>query len=38
MKLVALGGLDVTVFAIRPKVRGFTPGQGRWTFKGDKNL
>jgi hypothetical protein len=24
------------VLAIGPKVRGFKPGRGRWTFKGDK--
>jgi hypothetical protein len=26
----------VIVLAIGPKVRGFKPGQGRWTFKGNK--
>jgi hypothetical protein len=34
---VALGGLVVSVLAIRPKVRGFDPDRGRWIFKGDKN-
>jgi hypothetical protein len=36
--LVIVGGLVVIVFAIGPKVHGFKPGQGRWIFKGDKNL
>jgi hypothetical protein len=35
--VAVLGGLVVIVFAIRPKVRGFKPGRGRWIFKGDKN-
>jgi hypothetical protein len=26
----------VIVLAIGPKIRGFKPGPGRWTFKGDK--
>jgi hypothetical protein len=25
-----------SVLAIGPKVRGFTPGRGRWIFKGNK--
>jgi hypothetical protein len=34
---VALCGLVVSVLATGPKVRGFNPGRGRWTFKADKN-
>jgi hypothetical protein len=34
---VALGDLVVIVLAIRPRVRGFKPGQGRSIIKGDKN-
>jgi hypothetical protein len=34
---VDLGGLVVSVLATGPKVRGFDPDRGRWTFKGDKN-
>jgi hypothetical protein len=36
-KVVALGGILVTVLAIRHKVRGFKPSQGQWIFKGDEN-
>jgi hypothetical protein len=35
---VYLSGLVVIVLATGPKVHGLKPGQGRWTFKGDKNL
>jgi hypothetical protein len=34
---VILCGLVVNVLTIGPKVRGFKPGRGRWTFKGDTN-
>jgi hypothetical protein len=34
---VARGGLLVFVLATGPKVRGFKPGRGQWTFKEDKN-
>jgi hypothetical protein len=37
VKGVAFGGLVVSVLATGPKVRGFSPGRGRWIFKGDKN-
>jgi hypothetical protein len=35
---VILGGLVVSVFATGPNIRRLKPGQGRWIFKGDKNL
>jgi hypothetical protein len=34
---VDLGGLVVSVFATGPKVRGFDPDRGRWTYEGDRN-
>jgi hypothetical protein len=34
--LVVLGGLVFIMLAIRSKVHGFNPDQGRWFFKGDK--
>jgi hypothetical protein len=34
--VVALSGLVVIVFAIRPKVCKFKSCRGRWIFKGDK--
>jgi hypothetical protein len=34
---IALSGLNGSVLATGPKVRGFKPGRGQWTFKGDKN-
>jgi hypothetical protein len=37
-RIVILGGIVFSVFAIRPKVRGLKPGIRRWIFKGDKNL
>jgi hypothetical protein len=37
-KQVILGGLVVIVLAIGPKVHGFRPSQGRYIFKGVKNL
>jgi hypothetical protein len=33
----SLGGVIVSVIAIRPKARGFKPGRGAGLFKGDKN-
>jgi hypothetical protein len=35
---VVLGGVMISVFAIRPKVREFKHGRGRWVFKGYINL
>jgi hypothetical protein len=37
VKAVDLRGVVVIVISIVPKVRGFKPGQGLWTFKGDIN-
>jgi hypothetical protein len=38
VNIVTLCGLAVSVLAIGPKVCGFKLSQGRWIFKGDKNL
>jgi hypothetical protein len=35
-KLVVLGGIVDIVLAIRPKVRGFSPGRGRWILRAIK--
>jgi hypothetical protein len=37
-KLVALGGLVVSVLATGPKVRGFKPGRGRWILRVIKSV
>jgi hypothetical protein len=37
LRVVALGSLAVIVLAIGTMVRGFKPGRGRYTFKGDSN-
>jgi hypothetical protein len=36
LKLVTLGGLAVSVFAIGPKTREFKFGQGRWILRAIK--
>jgi hypothetical protein len=38
IRVVALGGLVVSVLAAGPKVRGFKPGRGRWILRVIKSV